>query len=264
MDSFGRNPTEDEIQRLRAALDAETERCLQAQKQLEQANAEFERFISIAAHNLRESLRVVGSYAQLMAKTYSGRLDSDADLFLGSMQDGVRTMQSQLTDIVEYWAIDPADRQLCRTDMEAALHQALLVTDMQLTDAGATVTHDPLPAVMGDAEILAKVLQQLIGNAIKFRGTRGLHIHISSKRETLRCVFSVQDNGPGIDPLFSDRIFGVFQRLHGKEYPGTGLGLAFCKKAIECQGGRIWVESTSGEGSTFYFTLPPADPDFSA
>src|ERR1700682_3613188 len=136
-----------------------------------------------------------------MAETYSGRLDSDADLFLSSIQNGVRTMQSLLTDIVEYWATDPVDRKPCRTDMEDVLRHALLFTDKQLKEAGATVTHDPLPAVMGDFEILTTVLRHLIGNAIKFGGTPhpGIRIHISSKREDLQCVFSVQDNGPGID-----------------------------------------------------------------
>jgi light-regulated signal transduction histidine kinase (bacteriophytochrome) len=255
-DSSGRNT---EIQPLRRALDTETQRRLEVQKQLERARVDFEEFISIASHDLRESLRVVGSYSQLMAETYSGRLDSDADLFLSSIQDGVARMQSLLTDIVEYWAINPASRQPSRTDMEATLRQTLLITDEALRAAGATVTHDPLPAVMGDFEILTRVLQHLIGNAIKFRGTPQPRVHISSKREDVECVFSVQDNGPGIDSAFRDRIFGAFKRLHGKEYPGSGLGLAFCKKAIERHGGRIWVESRPGAGSTFYFTLPPAD-----
>ena len=259
MDSSGRNPTEGEIERLRAALDAETQRRIELEKQLERAQADFEEFISIASHNLLESLRMVGSYSQLMAETYSGRLDSDADLFLSSMQDGVRRMQSLLAGIVEYWTNDPVDRQPSRTEMEAALRQALLFTDKQLKEAGATVTHDALPAVIGDFEIITKVLQNLIGNAIKFRGTPQPRIHISSKRRDVECIISVQDNGPGIDPAFRDRIFGVFKRLHGKEYSGTGLGLAFCKKVIERHGGRIWAESTGGAGSTFYFTLPLAD-----
>jgi chemotaxis family two-component system sensor kinase Cph1 len=161
--------------------------------------------------------------------------------------------------MVEYGVIDAGDRQPSRTDMEAVL---LLSMDNRLKEAGATVTHDPLPAVSGDSEMLTKVLKHLIRNAVEYCGTPHPRVHISFKRENLECVFSVKDNGPGIDPAFHDRIFGVFKRLHGKEYPGTGLGLAFCKKAIEWHGGRIWVESTPGAGSTFYFTLPPADPDF--
>jgi light-regulated signal transduction histidine kinase (bacteriophytochrome) len=170
-------------------------------------------------------------------------------------------MQSLLTDMVEYAVTDTCGRQPSRTDMEAVL---VLSMDKQLNVGNAVITHDPLPAVMGDSEILAKVLKHLIGNAVKYCGSPHPRVHISSKRRNLACVFSVQDNGPGVDPAFHERIFGVFKRLHGREYPGTGLGLAFCKKAIERHGGRIWVESTPGEGSTFYFTLPAADPDFSA
>ena len=143
--------------------------------------------------------------------------------------------------------------------MEAVLHQVLLSADKQIADRSAIVTHDPLPWVSGDYEILTKVLHHLIQNAIEYCGTPSPRVHISSRREHLEWVFSVQDNGPGIDPEFQGRVFGVFKRLHGKEHPGNGLGLAFCKKAIERHGGRMWMESTLGAGSTFYFTLSPAD-----
>jgi light-regulated signal transduction histidine kinase (bacteriophytochrome) len=259
MDSSERNLVQDEIELLRQALDAETERCLQVQKRLEQANVAFEEFVSTAAHHLRESLRDVAANSQLMAETYAGRLDSGADVFLSHIRDGVARMQSLLTDMVEYGVADTGNRQPSRTDMEAVL---LLSMDEQLKGR-AIVSHDPLPVVMGDSEILTKVLKHLIRNAVEYCGATPARIHISSKRENLAWVFSVQDNGPGIDMAFRDRIFGVFKRLHGKEYPGTGLGLAFCKKAIEWHGGRIWVESTPGNGSTFYFTLPPADSDSS-
>jgi len=259
MDSPGRKLPEDEIERLRKALDAETECCLQVQKQLEQANARSEEFVSIGAHNLRESLRDVAANSQLIAETYTGRLDSDADRCLGYIRDGVARMQSLLTDMVEYAVIEAGNRRSARTDMEAVLQLSIDLPD----DETAVISHDPLPVVMGDAEILTKVLKHVIGNAVKFHGTSNLRIHISSKPENGKWLFSVQDNGPGIDPAFHDRIFGVFKRLHGKEYPGTGLGLAFCRKAIEWHGGRIWVESKPGEGSTFYFTLPAADEDFS-
>jgi light-regulated signal transduction histidine kinase (bacteriophytochrome) len=168
-------------------------------------------------------------------------------------------MQSLLTDIVDYWATDAGDRQFSRTDMEAVLRQALLSTDKQITERSAAVTHDPLPAVMGDFEILTKVLHHLIRNAIEYCGTPSPRVHISAKRVDLDWRFTVEDNGPGIEPAFSGRIFGVFRRLHGKEHPGNGLGLAFCKKAIERHGGRMSMESTPGAGSKFHFTLPPAD-----
>ena len=259
MGNSDQDRTEDEIERLRKALDAETQRCLEVQRQLDRANAEFEEFVSMAAHNLRESLRDVASFSQLMAETYAGRLDSDAGVFLERIQEGAARMQSLLTDVVDYWATGTGDRQSSRTDMEAVLRQALLCADKQIAERSAIVTHDPLPAVCGDFEILTKVLHHLIRNAIEYCDTPSPRVHISSRREDLEWVFSVQDNGPGIEPAFQDRIFGAFKRLHGKEYPGNGLGLAFCKKAIEWHGGRMWMESTPGAGSTFYFTLPPAD-----
>ncbi len=251
--------TEGEIERLRKALEAETLRRVEAQKRLDRANAHFEEFVSTAAHNLRESLREVASYSQLLIETYAGRFDPDAGLFLRRIQDGAARMQSLLTDVVDYWETDSGDRQSSRTDMEAVLRQALLCTDQQIREAGAIITHDPLPAVSGDFELLARVLQHLIGNAIKFCHTPPARVHVSAQRDDLKLVFSVEDNGPGIDPAFHDRVFGEFKRLHGREYPGNGLGLAFCRRAVEWHGGRIWIQSRPGEGSTFYFTLPPAD-----
>lgn len=250
--------TEDEIERLRTALDAEARRFLEVQRQLDRASAEFEEFVSMAAHNLRESLRDVASYSQLMAETYAGRLDSDAGIFLERIEEGAARMQSLLADVVDYWATGVAERQSSVTDMEAVLRQALLSTDKQITERSASVTHDALPMVIGDFEILTKVLHHLIRNAIQYCDTPSPRIHISSRRQDLEWVISVQDYGPGIDPAFQGRIFGVFKRLHGKEQPGNGLGLAFCKKAIEWHGGRMWMESTPGAGSTFYFTVAPA------
>ncbi len=226
---------------------------------LHKANADFEEFVSRAAHNLRESLRDVASYSQLMAETYADRLDSDAGVFLDRIRQGAARMESMLADMVDYWATDTGGRQASRTEMEAVLSQALLLTDKPITERAAVVTHDPLPPVMGDFGILAKVLHHLIRNGVEYCTTPSPRVHISSRREDNEWVFSVRDNGPGIDPAFHDRIFGAFKRLHGKEYPGNGLGLAFCKKAVEWHGGRMWMESAPGEGSTFYFTLPPAD-----
>jgi light-regulated signal transduction histidine kinase (bacteriophytochrome) len=259
MDTPREDRTEEEIERLREALEMETRQRLQVQRHLERANAEFEEFVSIASHGLLESLRIVGSHSELIAETYTGRLDSDADLFFGRIQGGVAKMQSLLADMVEYWTTYGAGPQSSLSDMEAVLRQAVLCADKQLKEGKAIVTHDPLPAVMGNFEMLTKVLRHLIVNAVKFCGASSPHVHISCKRKGLEHVFSVQDNGPGVEPAFRERIFGVFKRLHGNEYPGVGLGLAFCKKAIEWHGGRIWVESTPGQGATFYFTLPPSD-----
>ena len=241
MGNTDQSRAEDEIERLR--------------QQLDRANADFEEFVSMAVHNLRQSLRDIASYSQLMSETYASRLDSDAGVYLGRIQEGAASMQSLLADVVDYWATADADRLSTRTDMEAALRQALLFTGKQITERSAVVTHDPLPAVTGDFEILTKVLRHLIGNAIAFCGAASPRVHISSRRVDRDWVFSVADNGPGVEPAFQGRIFEAFRRLHGKDYPGNGLGLAFCKKAIEGHGGRMWVESTPGAGSTFYFTM---------
>jgi two-component system, chemotaxis family, sensor kinase Cph1 len=259
MGSSDPSRTTDEIERLRKALDAEMQHRLELQEQLDRAGAEFEEFVSTAAHNLRESLRDVASFSQLMAENHAGRLDSDAGLCLERIREGAARMQSLLADMVDYSAVGTGERQSSRTDMEAALCQALVSTGEQITERSAIVTHDPLPSVMGDSEILTKVWQHLIRNAIEYGGSPSPRVHISSKRMEAGCVFSVADNGPGIDPAFKDRIFEVFKRLHGKDHPGNGLGLAFCKRAIEWHGGRMWMESALGTGSTFYFTLPAAD-----
>jgi light-regulated signal transduction histidine kinase (bacteriophytochrome) len=244
MGNSEQNRTEVEIERIRTALEAE-----------------FEEFVSMAAHDLREPLRDVASFSQLMAETYAGRLDSDASVFLERIQQGAARMQSLLADVVDYWAAGAVDRQASPTDMEAVLRQALLSTDKQITERSASVTHDPLPAVTGDFETLAKVLRHLIRNAIEYCVAVSPRVHISSRPVDSDWEFSIADNGPGIEPAFQDRVFGVFKRLHGREHPGNGLGLAFCKKAVEGHGGRMWLKSTPGAGSTFYFTLRAAIAD---
>jgi light-regulated signal transduction histidine kinase (bacteriophytochrome) len=227
-------------------------------KRLDRANVDFEDFISRAAHDLRESLREIASNSQLMSENYAGRLDSDAGVYLAHIQQGAAKTQSLLADMVDYWAVDGGGRQTSSTDMEAALIHTLLCADRQIAERSAVVTHDSLPLVTGDFELLTKVLYHLIRNAIEYCATASPRVHISSRRVDHDWVFSVKDNGPGIEPVFQARIFEVFRRLHGKEHPGNGLGLAFCKRAIEWHGGRIWVESTPAVGSTFYFTLPAA------
>jgi len=231
---------------------------LEMQRQLERANAEFEEFVSMAAHNLREPLRDVAAFSELLAETYGGRLDSDAVVFLERIQQGAARIQSVLSAVVDYWATNAGGRQPSRTDMEAVLCQALLRADAQIAARGAAVTHDVLPAVVGDFEILTKVLHHLIQNAIAYGDATSPRVHISSMRVDGGWQISVRDNGAGIAREFQDRLFCAFRRLHGREYPGNGLGLAFCKKAVEGLGGRMSVESTPGSGSTFHLTLPAA------
>lgn len=222
-------------------------------------DAEFEEFISIAAHNLREPLRDVASFSQLLSENCGGRLDPDAGVFLGRIQEGAARMQSLLADMMDYAAAGTGAQQLAATDMEAVLSHALLRTEKQVAQGAAMVTHDPLPQVCGDFGLLSKVLHHLIRNAVEYCATPLPRVHISCRRVDPDWVFSVQDNGPGIEPAFQARIFGVFKRLHGREYPGNGLGLAFCKKTIEGLGGRMWMESAPGAGATFYFTAVAED-----
>jgi light-regulated signal transduction histidine kinase (bacteriophytochrome) len=232
---------------------------IELRRQLDRVNADFEEFISMAAHHLRQSLRDVTAYSQLMSQTYAARLDSDAAVFLARIQDGAASMESLLADAVDYWAVCDGGLQSARTDLEAALGQALLFADKQITERRAVVTHDPLPVVTGNFEMLTKMLHHLIENAIEYCLAPSPRVRISSRRVDLDWVISVEDNGPGIEPAFQDRVFETFKRLHGKEHPGNGLGLAFCRKVIEWHGGRMWIESTPGAGSTFFFTLPAAD-----
>ncbi len=227
--------------------------------QMDRANADFEEFVSRMAHNLREPLREIASYSQLMSETSAGSLDSGAGAYLASIREAAARTQSLLADVVDYWAVGGRDRPTSSTDMEPALIQALLCAERQITERNAVVTHAPLPRVTGDFGLLTKVLHHLIKNAIEYCNEPSPRVHIASRRVDLDWVFSVQDNGPGIEPAFQGRVFEVFRRLHGNEYPGNGLGLAFCAKVIEWHGGRIWVKSTLGAGSTFYFTLPAAD-----
>jgi len=250
--------TDIEIDYLRKTLETETKRCRELQAQLDRVQAGFEEFVSIAAHDLREPLRDVAAFGQLLAEGDAGRFDSDPDAgeCLERIRNGAARMQSLLTDVVDYWSIGTSGQESCAASMEAVLDQALLRAGKQ----GEVVTHAPLPCVCGDFDLLTKVLHHLIRNAIEYCGRPDPHVHVSSERRDLEWVIAVKDNGPGIEPAFRERIFGAFKRLHGKEFPGNGLGLAFCRKAVEWQGGRMWVESTPGAGATFCFTLPIRQP----
>jgi light-regulated signal transduction histidine kinase (bacteriophytochrome) len=248
-----------EIARLRTALEAETRRSIELERKLDRAGAEVDEFVSIAAHNLRESLRDVTTFSQLLAETCAGHMSSETGRYLDRIQNGAARMQALLADIVDYWALGAGDRPQSRVDMEGALRQVLLLMDNRLSERGAVITHDPLPAVMGDMGVLTKVMGHVIGNAIEYCGAPSPAVHVSSRRDGLDWILSVRDNGAGVDPACQERVFGVFQRLHGKERPGSGLGLAFCRKAVERLGGRIWMESAPGAGSVVYLALPADD-----
>jgi light-regulated signal transduction histidine kinase (bacteriophytochrome) len=248
-----------EIDSLRRALEAETERCLELQRRLDRANQSFADFVCSAAHDMREYLRQVDSFSQLIAESYNGDLESDTGVYLRHLRQGVTDLQSLFGGMVDYWSMGVGSPQRSPIDMEGLVNHALLHSEQQISDRNALVTHDSLPVVMGDFQVLTKVLHHLIRNGIEYSGAAVPRVHISSNKKGTEWVFSVTDNGPGIDPEFQDRLFHVFKRLHGKEYPGNGLGLAFCKKSIEWMGGRVWLETTPGAGSTFCFSVAAAE-----
>ena len=221
------------------------------------SNAELEQFAYVASHDLQEPLRMVSSYVQLLARRYQGRLDADADEFIAFAVDGAKRMQTLINDLLAYSRVGRRGSQMSSVSVENLLQDVLANLQLTIEESRATITHDPLPVVRGDAVQLSTVFQNLVMNAIKFRSAEPPCIHIGVCQEQGEWVFSVKDNGIGIDPKFSERIFIIFQRLHSREsYPGTGIGLAVCKRVIQRHGGRIWVASEAGKGSVFYFTLP--------
>jgi PAS domain S-box-containing protein len=226
--------------------------------ELKRSNDELQQFAYVSSHDLQEPLRMVSSYTQLLAKRYQGRLDSDADEFIGFAVDGCNRMQGLIQDLLAYSRAGTNGKKLREVSSENALQKALANLRITIEQSGANVTHDSLPALTTDETQLTLVFQNLVGNAIKYRGAEAPRVHVSASRNgDNEWTFSVRDNGLGIDPQYFERIFILFQRLHGRdEFEGTGIGLAICKKILERLGGRIWVESQPEKGSTFYFALP--------
>jgi len=228
---------------------------------LKRSNEELGQFAYVASHDLQEPLRMVASYTQLLAQRYKGRLDSDADEFIAFAVDGCNRMQGLIQDLLSYSRAGANAEPLREISCEGALEKTLRNLRPTIQDSGAMVTHDSLPTIMTDETQLVQVLQNLIANAIKYHGAEPPLIHVSATRNSgNEWVFSVRDNGMGMEPQYFERIFILFQRLHGqKEFAGTGIGLAMCKKIVDRLGGRIWVESQPTKGSTFYFALPAGD-----
>jgi PAS domain S-box-containing protein len=248
-----------QLKEIEAALDDQRE-------ELVRSNSELLQFAYVASHDLQEPLRMVSSYLQLIERRYKGKLDSEGDEFIAYAVDGANRMQQLINALLDYSRIQSQVQEFVATDCEAVFDRVLGNLQMAIEESGAVVTHDPLPTVMGDASQLTQVFQNLLSNALKFHGAEPPQIHVSAATSKIQSpksnieaewVFSVRDNGVGIAPEYFARIFQIFQRLHGKEqYAGTGIGLTIVKKIVERHNGRIWVESESGKGATFYFTIP--------
>jgi PAS domain S-box-containing protein len=226
--------------------------------ELKRSNEELQQFAYVSSHDLQEPLRMVASYTQLLAKRYQGRLDSNADEFIAFAVDGCNRMQGLIRDLLAYSRAGTNGNAFCEVSAEDALQGGLTNLRITIEQSGAVVSHDSLPAIETDETQLTQVFQNLVGNAIKYRSAEVPRVHVSAtKNGDNEWIFSVRDNGLGIAPQYFERIFIIFQRLHGRdEFEGTGIGLAICKKVLERLGGRIWVESQLGTGSTFYFALP--------
>jgi len=233
------------------------EKLRNAMENLKRSNAELEQFAYVVSHDLQEPLRMVASFTQLLQKRYQDKLDDEANEFINFAVDGATRMQGLINDLLTFSRVGTKGISFSPTDMNIILEDVLANIQKSTIDAEAEITYDPLPVIVADGSQMTQILQNLMSNAIKFRGKGPIHIHVSGENKPNKWVFSIRDNGIGIEPKNFERIFVIFQRLHKRdEYEGTGIGLAVCKKIIQRHGGKIWIESELGKGSTFYFSIP--------
>ncbi len=225
-------------------------------EELERSNEDLKQFALVAAHDLQEPIRTVASFAQLLAVRYEGKLDPSAEEYINHIVSGAHRMSRLVEDLLTFAQLSTRPTVLSSQDSEVMLETAQFNLDAKIRENAAVVTHDPLPRVMADQMQIIQVFQNLIGNAIKYRSAESPRVHVSARLEGTECIFCVRDNGIGFKQEYADRIFGLFKRLHGKEVPGTGIGLANCRKILERHGGRIWAEAEEGVGAAFYFALP--------
>jgi PAS domain S-box-containing protein len=225
--------------------------------ELARSNAELEQFAYVASHDLQEPLRAVSGMVQLLRQRYAGQLDARADEYIQHAVDGATRMQTLINDLLAYARIGTRGQPLSVVDSASVVADTLRNLAVAIQDSAAVITVDDLPTVLADRSQLTQLFQNLIGNALKYRGDEPPTVEITAERLSHAWCFSVVDNGIGIEPAYGDRIFNMFQRLHGRdEYSGTGIGLAICKRVVDLHGGNIWVEPATDGGSTFRFTLP--------
>jgi len=257
-----RRRADEAIRELNATLEQRvterTEELLRSNAALRQSNDDLNQFAYAASHDLQEPLRMVALYSQMLQRKYLGRLDADADQYISFIVGGARRMEMLLKDLLTYSQTGSSDEGPAeRVEFIDVIRKVLLNLQASVEQSGAMITWDAIPAVDAHEIRLVQLLQNLVSNAIKYRGEDPPRIHISAEWREKDWIFSVKDNGIGIAPEYAQQIFKIFKRLHGQDYPGTGIGLAICQRIVETYGGRIWVES-AGKGSCFYFTLPPA------
>jgi two-component system CheB/CheR fusion protein len=245
-----------QVRTILLAIEDATDR-KQAEEALKTTNDELQHFAYALTHDLQEPLRMVVNFTELLGREYAGKLGKEADQFISYSVEGALRIEALLKGLLAYWEVSERERgDFVLTDCGAVLAKALLNLQTAIAQSGATVTSDPLPTVIAEEVMLMQLLQNLISNSIKYRSAETPKIHLWAEKVDEGWLFAVRDNGMGIDPQDTERVFGMFKRLHGSNIPGSGIGLAVCKKVVERQGGRIWVESEAGKGSTFKFTLP--------
>jgi light-regulated signal transduction histidine kinase (bacteriophytochrome) len=243
----------------RYAKDLETA-VRQRTEELARSNRELEKFASIVAHDLRSPLLTISGYCQILREEYAGRLEPGACEYLDHVVAGVTRMNRLIEDLLDYSRVGRSTEPFGQVNLDSVVAEALANLDAAIRQCGAQVDAGPMPVVFGVRTLLLQLFQNLLDNAVKFRGTTPPAVCLRATQDGDHWQFSVQDNGVGIDPGHFEQLFQVFHRLHGREYPGTGIGLALCKKIVDLHGGRIWPASRPGEGTTFFFTLSNSKP----
>jgi signal transduction histidine kinase len=251
-----------DVDQMRLHIVGELDTLHQVHDELERSNRELEQFAYVASHDLQEPLRKVASFCQLLERRYKGQLDERADQYIGFAVDGAKRMQVLINDLLAFSRVGRLTREKVIVDCNEIAAQAVANLGPAMEEAGAEIEVEPLPSVRGEPALLAAVFQNLLGNAVKFHGEDPPRVTLSALRDNDFWTFTCADNGIGIEPEYAERVFVIFQRLHPKDaYPGTGIGLAMCRKIIEYHGGRIWLDTDADRGTVFRFTLPVADEE---
>ncbi len=252
--SIERKKIESELQNYKENLE---EKVKERTKALERSNKELQQFAYVASHDLREPLRMISSFLQLLERRYNEQLDEEANEFIEFAVNGAKRLDSMINDLLEYSRVANKEKKLDDVDFNKVMSTTYLNLKSAIDENKAELTHNQLPTILGDEKLMVQLFQNLISNSIKYRSNKRPKIHISAKKESNQYLFKVRDNGIGMSPKHLERIFTIFQRLHtNEEYEGTGIGLSIAQKIVHQHGGQIWAESVPEKGSTFYFTIP--------